>query len=220
MAEQQQPGLDFIAAQLRTPSGDFANKIADAMDEANERLFDLTFQSMDVQDGQEILEIGFGSGKFVPRLLAAAGNLSLKGLELSEEMVELAKVNNPDAVASGAFEPVAGSSDNMPFQDDSFDKVYCNMVIFFWDDPAVHLSEVRRVLKPGGTFYSGFRPKSSMEQMPFTQYGFNLYEVDEWQDVLTANGLLHVATHKSLDLTQTILGHQVQLESVCIESQK
>jgi SAM-dependent methyltransferase len=57
-----------------------------------------------------------------------------------------------------------------------FDRIFCINVIYFWDDPAAHLREVRRVLKPGGTFTAVFRTRAAMVKMPFTQFGFAMYE--------------------------------------------
>lgn len=74
----------------------------------------------------------------------------------------------------------ASSSDKMPFADNSFDKVFCINVIYFWEQPAEHLKEIYRVLKPGGKFYTTIRSKESMAEMPFTKYGFNMYSQSEW----------------------------------------
>ncbi len=50
-----------IAQQLRKPAGASAKNIADKMDQVNEPLFDLTLETMQLIDGESILEIGFGS---------------------------------------------------------------------------------------------------------------------------------------------------------------
>lgn len=45
-----------------------------------------------------------------------------------------------------------GDAGSLPFEDDSFDLVTANMVVEHFSDPAKVFSEIRRVLKPGGTF--------------------------------------------------------------------
>ncbi len=67
-------------------------------------------------------------------------------------------------------------------------------VVYFWDDPAAHLREVRRVLKPGGTFTAVLRTRSSMEKLPFADYGFTKYEQADWEQVLRANGFTPTST--------------------------
>ncbi len=76
-------------------------------------------------------------------------------------------------IADGKLILQLGSSDKLPFADNSFDKVFCINVVYFWDEPQKHLQEISRVLKPGGKFYATIRTKESMELMPFTKYGFH-----------------------------------------------
>ena len=214
------PRPDFIAAQLRKPSGDFANTIAQNMDKSNEPLYDLTLQSMDLQGQQQVLEIGFGSGRFIHKLFARDPQVKLTGLDYSPEMVELARTVNSELVRSGSLKLEEGSSDHMPFEAGTFDIVYSNMVIYFWDDPARHLREVGRVLKSGGTFHTGFRTAQSM-QGPFAQFGFTFYEPDEWQALLEKHGFKALGTSRQMDPAMVVpTGQRIQLESVCVVAQK
>lgn len=47
---------------------------------------------------------------------------------------------------------VCATISELPFEDGSFDLVTANMVVEHLDDPARQFAEVRRVLRPGGTF--------------------------------------------------------------------
>jgi hypothetical protein len=69
---QSRPDPAFIAEQLRKPSGSFAPNIARKMDHVNEPLFDLTLEPMWLTDNESILEIGFGSGSFFPKIFSGA----------------------------------------------------------------------------------------------------------------------------------------------------
>jgi ubiquinone/menaquinone biosynthesis C-methylase UbiE len=190
------------------------------MDKANEAQFDLTLQSLDLHSGQSVLEIGFGSGQFIPRLFAKEPALHLTGLDYSPEIVAIAQAANPALIQSGQLTLQEGSSNQMPFDSDTFDSVYSNMVIFFWDKPEEHLREIHRVLKPGGKLYSGFRTKKSMQSFPFVRFGFTLYEPAEWQAILENNGFHIIRTDRQQDPPQTVNGQPLQLESVCVIAQK
>ncbi len=214
------PPLDFIAAQLRKPSGSFAATIAQNMDKTNEPLFDLTLQSINVEGDQKLLEIGFGSGRFIHKLFSHWPTLEVTGVDYASEMVNMAASINDDLLKSGRLKLEEGSSDQLPFEDETFDVVFCNMVIYFWDNPEKHLGEVWRVLKPGGKFYTGFRTKQSMLQMPFVKYGFALYELDEWQAILEKNGFEVASTNSKVDPEMETNGRKIQLESVCVVAQK
>ncbi|CAN5493594.1 class I SAM-dependent methyltransferase [soil metagenome] len=216
----EQPDLEFIAGQLRKPSGDFAANIAESMDKANKPLFELTLEAMQLKNHEKILEIGIGSGKFLNFLFSKASGLKVSGIDYSEEMVQKAREINKNAVASGKLSLLVGNSNRLPFDDHSFDKVFCNMVIYFWDEPAEHLKEVHRVLKPGGMFYSGFRPRKSMLQFPFVKHGFKLYSENEWESVLKRNGFELSTISRQNDPEIVDEAETIRLESVCMVAEK
>jgi ubiquinone/menaquinone biosynthesis C-methylase UbiE len=214
------PNFEFMAAQLRKPSGSFAANIAQNMDEANECLYDLTLQSMAPKGDERLLEIGFGSGRFMPRLLSHRDHLRVNGIDYSTEMVAMAMLANTDLIQSGRLTLEEASSEHLPFEDGTFDVVFSNMVIYFWDNPADHLREVWRVLRPDGKFYTGFRPKDSMKSAPFVKFGFTLYEPSEWQTILEQNGFRVLRTDRKWDPEMEANGQKIKLESVCMVAQK
>jgi len=212
--------LKFIAQQLRKPSGDFAGTIAEKMGVGNRPLYDLMLSSITFRNHDSILEIGFGSGIHFSDLLANAKNLKVTGIDYSPEMTNLATANNKKLVDSGQLKLFTGNSSRLPFEDNSFHTVFCNMVIYFWDDPSDHLSEIMRVLKPGGIFYTGMRTRESMLQFPFTKFGFNLYGIDEWKSVLRSHGFMIVGELRQKDPLFDDGENRVQLESACIAAKK
>jgi len=210
--------LKFIAGQLRKPSGDFAPQIAEKMGVGNKPLYDLTLESITFKDEDSILEIGFGSGTHFRELLSKANNLNLTGIDYSPEMTELATLNNKRYVESGQIELYTGNSNQLPFDDNSFNTLFCNMVIYFWENPEEHLNEIQRVLKPEGTFYTGMRTRRSMLDLPFTKYGFNLYTVTMWKEILISNGFKIAKVERKKDPAFDEFDKKVELESVCISA--
>jgi ubiquinone/menaquinone biosynthesis C-methylase UbiE len=190
------------------------------MDKSNAPLIDLTRQAMDLQDGQRVLEIGFASGRFLHKLFLNRPNLQVTGVDYSPEMVSLAGTLNTELVASGSLTLREASSSHLPFPDETFDTVYSNMVIYFWDQPAQHLREVRRVLKPAGKFYTGFRPTKTMQAFPIVKFGFTLYEPGEWQALLEQNGFRVLRIDTQTDPELEMNGQKFQFESVCMVAQK
>ncbi|MDZ7694535.1 MAG: class I SAM-dependent methyltransferase [Balneolaceae bacterium] len=214
------PDPQTIARQLRKPSGQAAGKVAAKMNEANAPLFDLTLETMQPANDESILEIGFGSGKFLGKLFEQAGGLQVSGIDYSQAMLDNATTHNRSLIDAGRLNLERGNSNDLPYPNGSFDKVFCNMVIYFWDQPGKHLSEVRRVLKPNGRFYTGMRAKSSMMKLPFIEHGFNVYEIDQWSSVLSANGFKVIDIIKELDPSTEIEGEEMRMESICIVAEK
>lgn len=222
MAEQNKPDPAFVAQQLRQPSGEAAEKIGEKMNVVNKPLFDLTLNTMQLDDRQRLLEIGFGTGKYFDKIFSNANDLEVYGIDFSKDMVDMARSDNTGLVDSGKLKLIYGQSDRLPFDDHTFDKVFCNMVIYFWEQPEEHLREIKRVLKPGGRFYTGIRTRESMLQFPFVQYGFILYELKEWISLLQQNGFEYIDKKQSSDpvIEDKEQDRNIQLESVCIVAEK
>lgn len=217
---KSRPGPEFVAQQLRKPSGEFAEKIGSKMNEANEPLYDLTADVMEVENDDRILEIGFGNGKFFDKLFVRSPELHITGIDYSEEMVAAAKKNNKEYMETGRLKILNGASNALPFSDNAFTKVFCNMVIYFWDNPQMHLREIYRVLETGGIFYTGFRTRESMLLFPFVKHGFTLYDTPEWSKILQQNGFSLLDVYKRSDPPIELEGKEVCLESCCIAAVK
>ena len=112
------------------------------------------------------------------------------------------------------------NSDNTGFENDSFDKVFCNNVIYFWKNPFRHLKEIYRVLKPGGKFYSGLRTRESSLNLPFTKYGFVLYELEDWKSILRKNGFSIINAKRISESLIKEDGQSIRVESICCVAEK
>lgn len=209
-----------MARQLRKPAGAFGSKVGHMMNKANEFLYDFTINTMQLTGEEKILEIGFGNGKFFDKLFAAAPGLHITGLDFSHTMVNAAKENNQLSVNTGSLVITQGSSHQMPFANNSFDKIFCINVIYFWDEPHLHLQEISRVLKPGGRFFATIRTKESMEQMPFTKYGFTRYNENEWKQLVEQNRLSY---YKGVEIDEPEVdfeGKPFRVQSLCLVAEK
>ena len=69
-----------------------------------------------------------------------------------------------------------------------FDKVLAVHTIYFWADPLEHLREVHRVLKNGGIFVLGFRPRGEAGTDNFPPSVYTFHSADEVHSMLAAAG--------------------------------
>jgi SAM-dependent methyltransferase len=90
---------------------------------------------------RRVLEVGCGMGQFAERLRAEL-ELDLVAVDLSPRMVELARERGVDARV--------GDAQRLPFEDNQFDCVVANWMLYHVDDLELALSEFVRVLVPGG----------------------------------------------------------------------
>ncbi len=100
--------------------------------------------------GQQVLDLGCGTG--YPAILAAGAvgaNGSVTGLDISEEMLALARRRARDhGLDNITFR--AGDVSTLGFDAESFDAVLSRFCLMFLPDVPETLREIARVLKPGG----------------------------------------------------------------------
>jgi len=93
----------------------------------------------------------------------------------SELMVEIAAQRNRPLIEAGYVDVVLATAASLPFPDDSFDKVLCAHVLYFWENLDVSLHEIARVLKPGGRLGLLFRTnadRAAVASFPPEIYSF------------------------------------------------
>jgi arsenite methyltransferase len=106
----------------------------------------------DLHPGEVVLDLGSGAGADVlisARRVGPTG--SAIGLDMTDEMLELARVNAAEAGVENV-EFVKGYLEDMPLDDESIDVVISNCVINLSGDKPQVIREAARVLRPGGRF--------------------------------------------------------------------
>ncbi len=99
------------------------------------------------------LEIGPGPGYLGLEWLKKTRNTCLEGLEISNNMIEVAKKNAKEyGFGSGRVKYITGNAMEMPFPSSSFDAVFSGGSLHEWEEPWRILSEIYRVLKSGGRY--------------------------------------------------------------------
>lgn len=179
--------LKTIAAQLRQPSGEYAIEVGKKMNEGNHDINLYTIKALNLKMGDNILEIGMGNGLFIKNIVQADNTITYTGLDFSEIMIDEAEKLNEIFVKSGQVKFILGNAEKLPFENELFDKIFSVNTIYFWDQPGLVLSEIHRVLKPGGQIIISIRPKSVMQHYPFAKYGFSMFTKYELENLLTDN---------------------------------
>jgi ubiquinone/menaquinone biosynthesis C-methylase UbiE len=106
---------------------------------------DEAFKAIDraMTGDSRVLEVGCGTGAMAERINALPG-VTLVAVDHSERFVELTAARGVDARQADIC--------YLPFEDDTFDVVYAGWMLYHVRDLDRALAEVRRVLRPGGTF--------------------------------------------------------------------
>ncbi|WXG46349.1 MAG: class I SAM-dependent methyltransferase [Candidatus Atabeyarchaeum deiterrae] len=100
--------------------------------------------------GVRAIDIGCGNGSLVIALAGMHASLKVVGVDLSDEMVRLARNR---AMKAGLGERVTfkkGDAQRIPYPDGSFDLVVSTLSLHHWSEPRKVFDEVARILKRGG----------------------------------------------------------------------
>jgi demethylmenaquinone methyltransferase/2-methoxy-6-polyprenyl-1,4-benzoquinol methylase len=100
---------------------------------------------------QRVLDIATGTGDLALSF-AKKGIPHVVGLDLSEGMLRIAKKKAQQKEWAQGIQFVAGDSENLPFEEGSFDAVSVSFGIRNFENLEKGLAEIYRVLRPGGTF--------------------------------------------------------------------
>ncbi len=109
--------------------------------------------ALGVPVGGRVLDVGTGPGFVALELAARLGDeVRVVGLDLSEAMLAVAAENARLRGLDNLVTWRLGDAKAMPFGDNEFDFVVSSGSLHHWENPLAVMSEVDRVLKPGGRF--------------------------------------------------------------------
>jgi demethylmenaquinone methyltransferase/2-methoxy-6-polyprenyl-1,4-benzoquinol methylase len=118
-----------------------------------------------------ILDIATGTGDLAIHLTKTNAS-KIVGLDISEGMLEVGRKKVEKLKLSSTIEMVVGDSEKMPFQNNTFDAITVAFGVRNFENLEKGLSEIYRVLKPGGTFVV---LETSVPTQPIFKIGYQFY---------------------------------------------
>jgi ubiquinone/menaquinone biosynthesis C-methylase UbiE len=100
--------------------------------------------------GARVLDAGTGPGRLPLAIAAAEPHLTVDGIDVTPEMIEVARRN-----AAGADRVTFSVADvaDLPFADATFDLIVSSLSQHHWADSEAGVRDLRRVLRPGGRLW-------------------------------------------------------------------
>ena len=147
----------------------------------NLRELEIDTASQYIKDGDILLDIGSGTG-YTLRQYASRFRIQAHGIDYAENMITTAKKKLSNAGNHiGTVEFKHASVTEIPFSDNYFDVVTssrCLMALLDWETQKQAITEVWRVLKPGGTFVMMEGTLQGVNRLNRMRNKFGLSEID------------------------------------------
>lgn len=138
-------------------SGNFP-EVATRIESASEDLV----AASDIQPGQEVLDVATGTGNAA--IIAAQAGAKVTGLDLTPELFDSARRRT--TAAGVEIEFIEGDAEELPFEDNSFDRVLSVFGVMFAPRHDVGAAELVRVCRPGGLVgVTAWTPEGAVGQM-------------------------------------------------------
>ncbi|NIP33286.1 MAG: class I SAM-dependent methyltransferase [Thermoplasmata archaeon] len=165
---------------VKKPVGLRGRLTARFMGFAHGKLYKAVAEQLALTEEDEFIEIGYGSGMFIKK--HASHVRMAAGVDISEDMVNMANRFNRQMVEQGRADLRLGDVRDLEWPDGSFSAAGTVESFFFWPEPVACLKEVHRVLKPGGRLVIGITANKD-DKRDFSkvakQKGFALYGCDD-----------------------------------------
>lgn len=171
--------MEYIGSQCGNPNGIIGKICCKIMNIMNKPLYASVTGNINADKNITILDIGYGNGYLISKLFRKS-HCNIYGIDISEDMKNLAEKRNKNAVSENKLHLITGDCCSMNFNDNSFDAVTSVNTIYFWQDTLKGLSEIRRTLKPNGKFCNAVYTKEWLQKIPYTQKGFKFFEKEDF----------------------------------------
>jgi len=133
---------------------DRISRLYDYLTGAFERKYaEMALEQLSVQEGETVLEIGFGPGHCLKWIAQSVGQTGKAyGVDISSGMLEVTKRRLEKARLIDRVELYCGDATNLPYGDNTFDAAFMSFTLELFDTPEIPkvLEEVKRVLRPAG----------------------------------------------------------------------
>ncbi|XP_064646121.1 uncharacterized methyltransferase YdaC-like isoform X2 [Lineus longissimus] len=159
---------DRIARNLSRPeSGIFGAITSYLLKRVNQPVERNAVKHLDVRPNHTVLEIGFGLGYGIQHVLdiIKEGDGSVHGLDISDEMVRRTTRRFQKEIKDKKVNICIGDVACMPYEDNTFDRVFHTNSYYFWPDMDKAAKEIYRVMRKDGVMVTALVPDKTPDTL-------------------------------------------------------
>lgn len=178
---------EYIGRQFGDPHGFVGKVCCIIMNVINKRMYLKVVDEVRLSGGEKLLDIGYGNGYLLQKLYKKA-KAELYGIDISEDMKTQAENRCKNAKSDDRLFLRVGDCCDLPYDDEMFSAVTSVNTVYFWSDTVKGLSEIRRTLKTGGSFYNIVYTKEFLDKLSYTKKGFRKFSPEELTELGRKSG--------------------------------
>jgi demethylmenaquinone methyltransferase/2-methoxy-6-polyprenyl-1,4-benzoquinol methylase len=130
-------------------------------------------ECLSINEGEAVLEIGFGSGHCLKRIVQSVGETGKAcGIDISAGMLEVTKRRLGKAQLIDRVGLCRGDAAKLPYSDNAFDAIFASFTLELFDTPEIPkvLEEIQRILRPTGRLGIASMSRENGKSAPLRLY--------------------------------------------------
>ncbi len=169
----------------------------------NRALNESTFVHLQALNNDRILEVGFGGGYLLKKILSVVATGSVAGVDASPIMVEQGRKKFRKRIAGGVLHLHHSTAEQLPFSAGYFDKACSVNSLFYWTDLGAGLAEIHRVLRINGFLVLTFTSKADLDKRGFADPCIRTYANEKVLAALRQAGFRFTTIEEAQDAHRT-----------------
>ena len=146
-------------------------------------------ENINLELKDNVLDIGFGNGYLIKKLLRKNIIIKIFGIDISNDMKNKVSKKLKHFIEKQYLKLSLEDIQNTSFENETFNKIYTVNTIYFWKDLDKCFSEIKRIIKSNGIFINVIYTKEYLDKMFHTKYGYNKYTFEEIKNITEKNGM-------------------------------
>ena len=186
--------IKFIGGNFGNPKGIVGSLMTLIMNVMNQKLYKTILKSIKSELNKNLLDIGFGNGYLIKKLLKDNNGINIYGIEISNDMFKKVQLKNRNSIKDGKLKLLLENIEETSFENNMFDIIITINTIYFWNDYKKCFTEIKRILKHNGKFFNTVYTKEYLDKIIYTKYGFRKNKIEEIKLLTEKNGMKIIET--------------------------
>lgn len=183
----------LLSFQYRFPSGFLGRYVGTKMDERDARQSDWVISLLDLKPTDNVLDVGFATGRDLKKIVNAVTIGKVCGLDPSETMHKVASERLKGEITSGRVQLYKGYAEHSPLSPNTFTKIFAIHVVYFWEDLKKVFTELYRISSKNGLVAIYF-----VSPIIASNKNFHEYTEDEVKEAMLSSGFKRVRIEHKL----------------------